>query len=202
MLAIARAAAPAGTVLSGATARHGAALITDEAQLAIAATAVLDFLAGSAPIADGVVIAAFGDPALAAARERLACPVTGIAEAGMAEAAAGGRPFAVATTTPALAPAIAAAAESYGHGRLFRGVHLTPGNPVSLMSRPDRLEEALTEACRAAVRAGAEAVVIGGGPLATAARAIASKLPLPVVEPVPAAIRLALARAGERAFTS
>jgi Asp/Glu/hydantoin racemase len=128
----------------------------------------------------------------------LACPITGIAEAGMAEAAADRRPFAVATTTPALALSITALAERYGHGALFRGVHLTPGEPAVLMSDPIALEAALLEACRAAMQAGAEAVVIGGGPLACAARAIAPRLRLPVIEPVPAAIRLAAARAAGR----
>jgi Asp/Glu/hydantoin racemase len=197
MLEIARSAAPAGVELTGAMAASGASLITDESQLATAAEAVLDLLRNLAP-ADGVIIAAFGDPALAAARALLACQVTGIAEAGMAEAAAGGRPFAVATTTPRLAASITAVAERYGHGAIFRRVHLTPGEPETLMANLAALEAALADACHAAMRDGAEAVVIGGGPLALAARAIAPRLPLPVIEPVPAAVRLAAARAKGR----
>lgn len=195
MVRIAEAAAPEGVVIEGATAPWGVGLITNEAQLTTASEAVLDLLRGRATLPDGVIIAAFGDPALEEARTLLSCPVTGIAEAGMAEAAAGGRPFAVATTTPDLAAAIAATAHRYGHASLFRGVHLTPGDPAVLMADPERLQEALADACRAAIAAGAEAVVIGGGPLAVAARAIAPLLPVPVIEPVPAAMRLALERA-------
>ena len=49
--------------------------------------------------------------------------------------------------------------------------------------------------CHAARRDGARAVVVGRGPLALAARRLAADAPLPVVEPIPAAIRLALRRA-------
>ncbi len=59
------------------------------------------------------------------------------------------------------------------------------------------LADALREACERAVRdLGAQALVIGGGPLAVAARAIAHSLPVPIIEPVPAAVRLAVRRAG------
>jgi Asp/Glu/hydantoin racemase len=41
--------------------------------------------------------------------------------------------------------------------------------------------------------------VIGGGPLAAAAEALAPRLPVPVIEPVPAAVRAAVRRAREAA---
>lgn len=196
MLAIARGAAPAGVAIEGATALFGAPLITQETELATAADAVLQRLSVSALAGvNGVVIAAFGDPGLDRARAHLDCPVTGIAEAGMAEAAADGRAFAVATTTPDLAAAISALAVRYGYGDRFRGVWLTPGDPAALMADSGRLEAALEQASRQAIDAGAAAIVIGGGPLALAARALAPKLPAPIIEPIPAAIRLALRRA-------
>ena len=124
----------------------------------------------------------------------LPCPVTGIAEAGMAEAGAGGRRFAVATTTPDLRDSIAATAARHGHGS-FAGTWTTPGDPAALMADADALVRALEAACRAAIaEGGAEAVVIGGGPLARAARALAGTLPVPLIEPVPAAVRLSLVR--------
>ncbi|MFT8246656.1 aspartate/glutamate racemase family protein [Roseomonas sp. BN140053] len=197
MLAIARDAAPDGVTLSGATAPHGAALITEAAALATAAGAVLSLVpALRQDPPDGVVLAAFGDPGLEELRAALPCSVTGLAEAGMAEAAAFGRGFAVVTTTPGLVDSITCLAAGYGHAAAFRGVYLTPGEPAAVMADPARLREALAQACEAAVAAGAGALVIGGGPLATAARALAGRFPVPLVEPVPAAIRLALVRAG------
>ena len=58
-------------------------------------------------------------------------------------------------------------------------------------------QAALLQACRLAVdRDGAQAIVIGGGPLAHAAQAIGAALQLRVVDPVRAAVRLACTRAG------
>jgi Asp/Glu/hydantoin racemase len=64
------------------------------------------------------------------------------------------------------------------------------------MQQPDTLVEALAQACDEAVRHGdAQVVVIGGGPLARAARALRHRVAVPLIEPVPAAVRLALRRA-------
>lgn len=193
MLEIARASVP-GVPVRDLTARFGAPLITDEAALAEAAQAVLA-LAPEIGDAAGVIVAAFGDPGLSALRTRIAVPVTGLAEAGMAEAGAGGRRFAVVTTTPDLVAAIARSAQAYGHGPAFIGTFLTPGDPHDVMAVPDRLVDALAEACARAVDGGAEAIIIGGGPLAVAARALAGSLAVRLVEPLPAALLLAYRRA-------
>lgn len=195
MVAIAQAAAGGAAAIEGLTARFGASLITEPAALATAAGAVIE----AAPLtrgADGVIVAAFGDPGIDALRARVGAVVTGLAEAGMAEAAAGGRRFAVVTTTPLLADSITARATALGHRR-FVGVWTTPGDPAALTADVRALAAALLEGCRSAVaQGGAEAVVIGGGPLAQAAQAIADESPVPLVQPLPAAVRLLLARLG------
>ncbi|MEO3472084.1 aspartate/glutamate racemase family protein [Roseomonas sp. CAU 1739] len=197
MTQIATSAVPSGVSIEGATAATGAPLILDEAMLATAAGAVEALLAGTdlAPFA-GVVVAAFGDPGLAAARQRSVVPVTGIAEAAMAEAATHGR-FAIVTTTPLLVDAIAARARAYGHGGTFAGSWLTTGEPGRLMADPTMLEAALEAAIRRAMaEAAPDAIIIGGGPLAAAASALRPRLAVPIIEPVPAAARLAMRRAG------
>lgn len=197
MAGIARAAAPPGVTIDGATAASGAPLILDPAMLATAAAAVQALiaetnLAGYA----GIIVAAFGDPGLDALRASVTLPVTGIAEAAMAEAAAHGR-FAVVTTTLLLAGSIVARAAAYGHGAACAGVWLTPGDASSLMADPTRLEAALEAAIgRAMEEAAPDAIIIGGGPLAAAAAALRPRLRVPVIEPVPAAVALAIRRAG------
>lgn len=194
MVAIATEAA--GEPVQGLTARFGAPIITDPVALAIAAQAVVA-LAPDLAKARAVIVAAFGDPGLHGLRARLSCPVTGLAEAGMAEAARISPRFAVVTTTPDLVGAIAARAASEGHAD-FAGTWVTPGDPATVMADPARLIAALATACqRAIAEGGAGAIVIGGGPLAVAARALAGSLPVPLVEPVPAAVRLTLARLGQ-----
>jgi Asp/Glu/hydantoin racemase len=193
MVSIAARAAGPSAQIEGYTAPFGAALITSPEALDRAAKAV-EALAPALVGVDAVIIAAFGDPGLHALRRALSVPVTGIAEAGMQEAATGGRRFAVVTTTPDLKDRIADTARMNGHAR-FAGTWTTPGDPALLTADADALVSALAAAVEAAVREGdAEAVVIGGGPLAVAARALSVTSTVPLIEPVPAAVRLSLER--------
>ncbi len=196
MLMIAQQIAGTGANLDALTAGFGASLICDEASLALAADAVVALrpvLLRNKP--DAVIIAAFGDPGHERLTRELACPVVGIAQAGMGEAALGGRRFSVVTTTPDLARMIMRTAERYGLRSQCVGVRVTPGDPRVLMADPLALEQALLRVCELAVGDDdAQAIVIGGGPLAVVGRALAHRLPVPVIEPVPAAVRLVMAR--------
>jgi len=196
MVAIARNTAPAGQAVEGATVRRGAPLIYDDALLSVGASAVVE-LVRTLDLArySGIVVAAFGDPGIDALRRFSPVPVTGIAEAGIIDAASGGRRFSIVTTTPDLVDAIEKRVEAYGFSASFTGVRLTEGDVASVMSDPVRLEESLMEACGLAISEDhAEAVIIGGGPLAVHAVALGVRFEVPIIEPVPAAIRLALAR--------
>ena len=108
----------------------------------------------------------------------------------MLEAARGDRRFGVATTTPELAAAIGARAEALGLAHLYAGIRLTSGDPVELMRDPDVLAESLGKAVMACIELdGAKAVIIGGGPLGNAATALTGRFNLPVIAPIPAAVR-------------
>lgn len=197
MVRIAQSAAPDDVLVEGATVLRGSSLIFDDDKLAVAAEAVVE-LARSIELADhaGVIISAFGDPGIEQLRKVSPIPVTGIAEAGILEAARGGRRFSIVTTTPNLVSAINRRVARYGFGEAFTGVRLTEGEVVSLMDEPARLAEGLARACEAAIADdGAEAIIIGGGPLASQAVALKPMFSVPIIEPVPAAIRLAMSRA-------
>ena len=189
MTAIARAAAPLGVEVVGATVRRGPTMILTAAELDAAEAEVIEVAAASGDGADGIIIAAFGDPGIAALRRRVDVPVVGIAEASMLEAAAGGRRSGVATTTPALVAVIAERAHALGVGALYAGLRLTAGEPHALVADPERLVDALAEAVRQSIECdGAEAVVIGGGPLGDAAAVLAGRFSIPIVAPIPAAV--------------
>ena len=85
--------------------------------------------------------------------------------------------------------AIERRAAMLGCGPELVSVRLTEAPLRAVMSDPKRLRSALAKAiARAIEEDGAEAVVIGGGPLAAAARSLAGTTPVPLIEPLPAAV--------------
>ncbi len=196
MAAIAQRAAPPGVKVEGATVATGAPLLDDPDKLQAGSLAVQALVAATdlTPYA-GVIVAAFGDPGLAESRAAAPVPLTGIAEAAMAEAAAIGR-FVIVTTTGLLKPSIDARVAEYGHAARHAGTFLTQGAAAALMADPAALEAALEATARHALaQTGAEAIIIGGGPLAAVAEKLRPRFAVPIIEPVPAAVRLALSRA-------
>ncbi|WP_087724797.1 aspartate/glutamate racemase family protein [Pandoraea sp. PE-S2T-3] len=178
----------------GATVSRGASMIVNEQDLAVAAEAVNDpQIVALASQADGVIVGAFGDPGMEALRARLDVPVVGIGTASVREAAEGGRRFGIATTTPLLADSIAANVRKLGLGASFTGSRFTTGDPLALGDVPAQLENSLASAVQACIaQDGAQAVVIGGGPLGEAAQALCERFAIPVIGPVPAACRALL----------
>lgn len=190
MHGIARAALPPEFVLESETATRGARMITSADELATSVDEVLAIGRRHASRVAAIVISAFGDPGLATLRESLGVPVVGIGEASLREAAEGGRRFGVATTTPELEAPIVAAVERLGLSGQFTGCRIPPGDPLMLAANPELQDEALAQAVRDAVESdGADAVVIGGGPLAQSAERIAGRFAVPVIAPVAAAMR-------------
>jgi allantoin racemase len=194
MVEIARAAAEPGIEIVGITAPYGAPLITNPEALSTAGDAVLSLPDTAFDGMAGVIVAAFGDPGAEALRQRLSVPVIGIAEASMRAASEVGR-FSVVTTTPLLADNIRRRAAHLGLGDRLASVRTTDDDPASLMTDETALRAALAALIDVAVTEdGAEAVIIGGGPLAVVARVLAARSPVPLIEPVPAATRGLIAR--------
>ena len=196
MVGIVRALVPFGVSVEGHSMSLGPGIVTDETALAAAARQIETV--GRTLASDGVaglLIAGFGDPGLQVLRKTLAIPVTGIAEAGMAEAAARGR-FSIITTTPDLQGAILSLVKAYGHEQALASLRITPGIAEKVMADPEELQRALVSIARDCADDGAASVLIGGGPLARAARAVSDAIDLPVIEPVAAGARLSLCRLG------
>jgi Asp/Glu/hydantoin racemase len=190
MQGLARAALPPALDLRSATAARGAPMITSDAELATAVNEVLAIGTREAQGVAAIVVAAFGDPALALLRARVAVPVVGIGEASMLEAASGGRRFGVATTTPGLADSIAQAVARLGLSAQFSGTRIPQDDPLRLAADPGLQDLLLGQAVRACIEEdGAQAVVIGGGPLAQSAERLAGRFGAPVISPVAAAMR-------------
>jgi Asp/Glu/hydantoin racemase len=147
-----------------------------------------------------IIVAAFGDPGLEELRAEVDLPVFGIREQAFHEAARDGRPFGIATTTPdpGLLESFRRTATGLGYEEQFRGTRATPGDPNALMAKsPEELDAALAEAVRASMADGAEAVIIGGGPLTASALRLQPQFDIPLVVPVIAAAEAAAAEVRE-----
>ncbi|MET9538082.1 aspartate/glutamate racemase family protein [Streptomyces sp. NPDC006553] len=196
MTALARRALGGSFPVRGVTVARGPRMLTDPAALDAAAREVV--AAGLRATAAGdcaaLLVGAFGDPGAAELRAATDVPVVGLGEAALREAAAGGTPFGIATTTPLLAEAIAGHVTALGLADRYTGLRLTTGSPEHLSAEPESLLGELERAVRACrERDGARAVVIGGGPLGDAAEELRTRCAVRIVAPIPAACR-ALAR--------
>jgi allantoin racemase len=183
--------------VTGYTAETGAEMIVDMGALEAASSAVsvvVDRLANDEDRRpDAVIVSAFGDPGLDHALARFPGRAYGIGTESMRIAAAGRRQFVVATTTPGLKPGIDAIADRLGFASQYRGTFLTRTDPLELAAEPLRQQAELAEAVQNATETGgADVVIIGGGPLAVAARALSHRMSCELIEPIPAAIRAAL----------
>ncbi|MBR1287539.1 aspartate/glutamate racemase family protein [Bradyrhizobium sp. AUGA SZCCT0177] len=193
MVGIAQAAAAGACEIAGATARRAPPMIVEPDALAAAADEVVEIAVSNDGKYDGFIVAAFGDPGLAEVRERCRTPAVGIAESAFREASAGGR-FGIATTTPALKAAIDQRVALLGLSAQYTGLRLTSVDPSELVKDKDRLRDALADVVRHCINDdGAEAVIIGGGPLGEAARELKSMFSVPIIAPISAAIRSILA---------
>ena len=195
MLDIARSVAPPDWALTGISAQAGAAMVTNETEMQVAAYEVPRSWQRAGPGWTGAIVSAFGDPGMEQLRRETCIPVVGICEASILEAAQGGRRFGIATVTPALQALIQSRVDVLQLGRAYSGIRLTEGDPRVLAADPAALSDALAQAVRDCVALdGAEVVIIGGGPLAQAAQQLQSALGIPLVAPIPAAVRQLQAR--------
>jgi Asp/Glu/hydantoin racemase len=189
MVAIATSVAIDGFDIVGATATRAPSMIVTPEALDTAAPEVEEIALAHQSSCDGIIVAAFGDPGLAGIKSAMKLPAAGIGEASMLEAADGGRRFGVATTTPLLKAKIDALPETLGLQPRYSGTRFADGDPQELMRDPARLRAALAGAVEACiVQDGAEAVIIGGGPLGEAARELQPMFTVPVIAPIPSAV--------------
>ena len=188
----AREAAAPGTVVRAVTAPFGSPYIASRGENTVAAHATLAALADHAEGCDAAVIAAFSDPGLAAARERSAVPVVGIAEAAMLTACMLGRRFAILTTAPRLVPTLEELILVYGLSARLASVRAVDRSALDVLREPDAVADALAALGRSAVAdAGADVLILGGAPLAALRDRVARQVDAPVLDGVACGVRQA-----------
>lgn len=187
-VAAARAAAPPGTVILGATPAFGPRVIATRAENAIAAHALLATLAEHAGRVDAVVLAVSHDTALQAARQLMPCPVVGMTEAACLVACMLGGRFAVLTLGQA-GPYEELVAR---HGlaarcALVRGVPITP---QAVLRDPGAAQQLLLDAIEE-IGERADSIVLAGAALAGMDRVLQPRARLPLLDGIGCAVRLA-----------
>ena len=198
MAAAARAVAAPGTQIVAATSQAGPASIEGHYDEAMNFIGLVDEIRkGEAEGTDAYVIACFGDPGLLGARELTEAPVLGIAEAAMRAASFVATGFSIGTTlerTRIIAEHLVQACGMARHCRCVR----TAGLPVLELENPQSNARALILAeCENALEQDKSgAIVLGCAGMADLAHYLETRLRVPVIDGVTAAVKFAEALVG------
>jgi allantoin racemase len=201
MEAAAAASLAPDAALTALTAARGLPYIASRAEAQLAGAAVLETLAEHQAGFDAAVIGAFGDPGLIAARELFDLPVVGMAEAAMLTACQLGQRFGIVTFSATLVPWYEDAVALAGLSARCAGVRAVAAAFRSVTEVQHELEaEIVALANRAVTEDGADAVILAGAPLTGLAARVGDAVPVPLVDPLAAALgqAQALVRLGAR----
>jgi allantoin racemase len=186
-----RVASPA-TELVAATAKRGVPYIASRAEAQIGGAIALEMLAEAGAGFDAAIIAAFGDPGLFGARELFSFPIIGLAEAAMLTACMVGQRFSIVTFSPTLAPWYDECVVLHGLETRCTGIRALDESFRSISGVQAEKEDALVRLANLAVeRDHADVVILSGAPLAGLADKVKTRISVPVIDPIAAAVRQA-----------
>ncbi|MFE1599337.1 aspartate/glutamate racemase family protein [Methylobacterium sp. ID0610] len=187
----AAAVAAPGTEILTATASRGVPYIATRAEAQIGGAIALEMLA-EAPRIDAAILAAFGDPGLLGARELFDFPVIGLAEAAMLSACLLGGRFGIVTFAQALVPWYRECVAMHGLEARCAAIRALDGRFASLAEVQAEKEDQLVALAEATVREdGADVLIFAGAPLSGLGPRVRERVPVPVVDQVAAAVKLA-----------
>ena len=185
----ARRSASADTALTMKTAPFGVAYIETRFEAMIGAYATAQVAAENLPGHDAVIVAAFGDPGLAALREVMPVPVLGMTESALASACLLGNRFSIIAISRRIKAWYREVVQANGlEGRLASIRSLE--QPLSRIDtiQTDHLDALRTLVDEAVQEDGADVIILAGAPLAGLARSLEGQLPVPVVDGVSSAV--------------
>lgn len=194
----ARRAALETTEVSTRTVQTGVAYIETPAEAVVAAYASFDLLAQCHTQYDGIVVAAFGDPGVAQAKEVFPIPVIGLTEAALANAFLLGGRFAIVGISERIGYWYQETIAGLGMTQRFAGYSGLGRAFADVGTVRDEAREVLLQMCLQRVEQGADSIILAGAPLAGLARDIASDVPVPLIDGVGSAVRMveAMVRGG------
>jgi allantoin racemase len=189
--AASKVAAP-GTELVPLTAPRGFPYISTKAEAQIGGAIAIEALAAHHREVDAAVIAAFGDPGLFGARELFDIPVIGMSEAAMLTACMLGRRFGIVTFAEALGTWYQDCVAMHGMSERCAGIRASNQAFSAISTVQQEKEDRLVDLANRAVHEDeADVVILSGAPLAGLAAKVSSRIPVPVVDPIAAAVKQA-----------
>ena len=181
-----------GTKLRAASGAFGPRYIASRVGYAIAGHAAVDAFANDRGPKDAVVLACFGDPGLAALKEISSVPVVGMADASILQACALGKRFSIVTGGERWKEMLEEFVASQGLSARLASVRTVAPTGADIARNPKAAMALLAKGCTACAQEdGADVVILGGAGLAGLAAKLKSKVDVPLLDGVAAAIAMA-----------
>ncbi|MFK7893771.1 MAG: aspartate/glutamate racemase family protein [Granulosicoccus sp.] len=194
---VARLAAREGTDILPMTLTRGFPYISSRAEAQICGALAMEAIATREHEIDAVIIAAFGDPGLKAARELFDFPVIGMAEAAMLTAVQLGERFSIVTFTPAMSRWYLDSIHEGGMSQRFASLRTPDHHDGDVADVKARMRSTLCSLVDQCVKEdGADVVILGGAPLAGLAAELQPDVQAMLIDPVWCAVRQAEALVG------
>ena len=180
-----------GTEIEGITARFGAPSVEGYWEEQYAIFSFLETIAARGSDCDGIILSCYGDPGIGAAREMSPVPVLGIAEASMHFACVVAYKFSIVTLLPRMIPFIADMVKLHGFESRCASIRATSSSVLGPECDPEGSQRDLVAEARAAIAEdGAEAICLGCGGLSRLYDALCKSLEVPVIDGIPAAVKI------------
>jgi allantoin racemase len=192
MVGAGQAVAAVGTELVPMTAPRGFPYISTRAEAQIGGAVALEMLADAHRSVDGAILAAFGDPGLFGARELFDIPIVGVSEAAMLTACVLGRRFVIVTFAKALSNWYHDCVEMHGLESRCAGIFALDKAFSSIDEvQSENLDPLVDLANRVVEEMGADVMIFAGAPLSGLSSKVRDRIPVPIVDPIAAAVKQA-----------
>jgi len=176
------------------TATKGFPYISTKVEAQITGTLVLEKIAEIHSEYDAIIIAAFGDPGLIAARTLFNLPIIGLGEAAMLSACLFGKKFSIISFTNAMASWYEESVELLGLQSRYAGFRAIDGVNLSIDKIQSLQKQSLIESANNAIDIdGGEVVIFAGAPLSLSGfkKIVQNEIRVPVIDCAEAAVKQA-----------
>ena len=180
------------TELIPITADKGFPYISNKAEAQIAGVRVLEIIAKHEKDFDAIIIAAFGDPGLIAARETFQIPIVGLGEASMLSACLFGKKFSIISFTQNMKSWYQESVELLGLEKRYSGFRATEGVVLSIDEIQSLHKKQLVKSAKDSIEIdGADVVIFAGAPLSGFKKQVENEINIPIIDCAEAAIKQA-----------